>query len=307
MIDIVAHGARNTLLSDALVIASQDGRVRTRKTLRDLFNQDEILALGATGAGIRWCAKAWIDERRGSLVVVGSRHPADYQFAPTPFRVINMESGQVQHSPDSLLVEELSKLESAWTYAVVELAAERMLPAAKGDLIWIFSRTQLTTAIRMKAAVALARLGDRRGKEFIKSVAFGNAPESDDARRDLPAVIGDEAGPMMRDYFRRTKRYTDGDRFAMRTLRSVVALPLLVDLLAERRDSEQTAFALACLGDRGRDARSAVAQIAASLQVDSAGAYPTRAQRYAARALARIGPGTEIALPALAGLAEKYA
>ena len=63
-IGVVPHGLENTALCDAVVIVSQDGHVRVRKTLTDLFNPNEISDFGSSGIGLRWCARAWIDEEQ---------------------------------------------------------------------------------------------------------------------------------------------------------------------------------------------------------------------------------------------------
>ena len=260
-----------------------------------------------TGIGIRWCGDAWIDEGRKSLVLAGSEMSL-IDRRPRPCRVIDMETGQIQEGTGAVLTRALSRTESDVVYAALALAAERETPEARADLLRIFSQNDAPTVLRVKAAVALARLGDRRGQDLVKRTAFGGArPESDHALIDLPVVIGDEAGPLICEFAQRPQGSFEAIRAAMYVVKSATAVPALTDLLKKGPDSARVCLALECLGDRGRDAVPAFDEVAKLLDVDRNGAEPTRTQKFAARVLGRMGSGAERALPMLTRLAERYA
>ena len=80
--NVAPHGLDLAGSSEAMVIVSIDGTVRHRKRLDAVFTRDEISTFLQTGIGIRWCGKAWIDEARRSVLVIGSRRSA-IQRAPS--------------------------------------------------------------------------------------------------------------------------------------------------------------------------------------------------------------------------------
>jgi hypothetical protein len=193
-----------------------------------------------------------------------------------------------------LLLRHLWQTDREQLYTALEMIAEREMPEAKADLTRIFSQNGLSTRIRVKAAIALARLGDRRGQDLVKKVAFGNVPESEDALRDLPVVIGDEAAPMLYDFIQRTGVPTQAVRSALYVVKSDVAVPLLIELLRKAPNLERVKFALVCLADRGRDAIPAVAEVIKHLQVDSTNDVSAQVPRLAAQALGPHSAGREV-------------
>jgi hypothetical protein len=163
----------------------------------------------------------------------------------------------------------------------------------------------------MKAAVALARLGDKRGKGLVKRIALErNSPGSSYAVRYLPMLLGEAAGQTICDLVKRSGGYPralQDERQAMWLVNSEAAVPLLVDLLSTGPDSGIAGFALDCLADRGPNAEPAVPALVKVLEADGRRVTLVVNQRLAARVLGRIGRDAAVALPALTGLAEKFA
>jgi hypothetical protein len=307
-INVTPHWVFDGGLFDAVVIVSQNGTVRHRKRLRDLFTHDEASRFLQTGVGIHWCGSAWIDEEGKSVVVAGSRMSA-VDRSPRPIRVVDMETGQVEPLSGPALSRALKRAEQSEVYAALALAAERETPEANPDLKRIFSRDDLPALFRVKAAVALARLGDSRGRDFVKRSAFANAPpESDEALVDVPAVIGDYAAPMLCDFARRCPgRSFQALRGAMRMVSAAAAVPALINLLKKKPGPGVTCLALECLGDTGRDAVPAFGEVVKLLDAEGARTKPSPVQTLAARVLGLMGSGAKRALPELTHLAERHA
>jgi len=301
-LNVLVHSPLQSRGVDPLIVVSTDGTVRPRKKITDLFSEKEISQFSHTGIGFWWYDGAWIDESRKLLIVAGSRHPHIIERIPRSIRTVDLESGVVQDGFPDVLVRALSEvsprvmLEGGMVQdgfsddimralshgrprvmdvmdIVLGLAAERELPSAKRDLVKIFSEGQLPLAIRIKSAIALGRLGDQRGQDLVKGIAFKkNSPGARYAVQNLPYLFGDAAGPMVWDLVKRT-----GDSFeyearqAMWLVKSNTAIPLLLELLKTGPDSETARVALQCLNDRSRDAKPAIPALVKVLEVENRG------------------------------------
>ena len=76
----------------------------------------------------------------------------------------------------------------------IDLAAELKLDRARTDLVKIFEDEETPIESRLRAAVALASMGDRRGGDLMRKVALEKSGPGDYAIKNLPTVIGDEPG-----------------------------------------------------------------------------------------------------------------
>jgi hypothetical protein len=65
------------------------------------------------------------------------------------------------------------------------------------DLVRLFSDERLPIETRLRVAIALANLEDRRGGNLMRKIAFEQSEQSDFAIKNLPKVIGDEAAPVL--------------------------------------------------------------------------------------------------------------
>jgi HEAT repeat protein len=245
------------------------------------------------------------------LVVVGSRFPDPVEGRTRPVRIVNLESGVLENGFPGVVLRVLSEGPASRLETVLELAAERETPSAKSSLVRLFSDEHQSSAVRMKAAVALARLGDKRGADLVRKVAMGSPSSGAQyAVRNLPYVIGDGAAAIVCDLVKRSGGYMrgfDDERQAMWLVGSQAAVPLLVELLDAGADSGTAEFALDCLADKGPDAKPSIPALLNVLGAGGRRRTLVANQRLAAKALGRIGPDASVALPALIRLAEKHA
>jgi hypothetical protein len=314
-LDVRGHNYGNVRSPDALVIVRTDASVRHRKALIDLFSAKEIEQFVHSAGSIFWVGGGWIDEARKDVIVVGSREWPDMEPIPRLFRVVNLETGIVRRGSPELILTALSARNLGALPAAIELAGELKLNGAKDDLVKVFSDDKLSLAVHLRACVALAALGDRRGGDLMKKTAFADSPERGYAIGELPSVIGDDAAALLCDLVRRSGDvvWRPGQNVsylawvAMRRVSGEAAVPPLLLMLKEAHCPTCIDFAVECLGEYGPKAGPAVPDLIKLLERQPKTRRPLWTQQLAAIALGRIGPGSRAALPALIRLAEIYA
>jgi hypothetical protein len=293
---------------DAVVIVGKDGTVRHRKDLIDLFTEEEVGRFLRTAGGVWWAGGGWIDERLREVVIVSSDAGPQDNRIPRLFRIVNMETGDVRPGSAREIITALAERNRGALDQALELTAELKLNDAREHLPPIFADEQLPTLTRMRAAVALAGFGDRRGAALMEQTALANTDNRYYAVQNLPVVLGDEAASVLCDVVRRfgMDGYT-GAWQAMDSVSSAVAVPELIRLLEENRSLACQSFAAECLGSKGPAATAAVPSLIRVLE----GAPRTEGwlsnHEHAAIALGKIGPEAKEALPALTRLARQHA
>ncbi len=304
-LDVRGYNYGKLRSGDALVVVSTDGTVRHRKSLVDLFHADEIARFGRTGGGIDWNGGGWIDERREQIIVVGVGGGAPF---PRLFRIVDMKSGDVRNGSPDVVLTALSESNIGALKIAISLAAEWKLERAKPDLVKLFSDENIPIDSRLRAAVALATMGDRRGGELMRKVAVEASGNSDYAISNLGVVLGDIAAPVLCEIVRRFgKDKSDSAWQAMHAqISGKAAVPPLLELLREGKP-EYVDFAVECLIDKGPDAKAAVPALINLLDFEPKTKLPWLTHRLAATALGRIGPDAEAALPSLIRLAREHA
>jgi hypothetical protein len=310
-LNMVAHHGGRPSVGDALVVVSNDGTIRHHKKLSDLFDEREISQFVHTTSLIDWYTGAWIDENRKEVVLVGGQQWPGMTSLPTILRVVELESGRVREGSSTAILAALSDPNVPELDLVLELAAEKRLAQAKPQLERILVDDERPLAVRLRAAVALASIGDRRGKDLMKNAVLSSGSTWDDtcyAIQNLAFVTSDETASILCDVVRRfsTSRGCLA-RDAMRKLNGDAALASLRRLLEERRNLACTEFAAACLGDKGSAAKAAVPDLIKLLDGEPEQNDPPRIQKVAAKALGQIGRDAGAALPRLRRLAQRYA
>lgn len=292
---------------DALVIVSSDGTVRHRKALIDLFSAAEVSRFLRSAGGIWWCGGGWIDERRKQVVVVGSDSGPEFRRVPRLFRVVDLTTGEVRKADSEVVQRALSELNAGGLEQALELAGELKLERAKGDLVKILDDAKSALDARVRAAVALAAIGDRRGAELMRRTALEKSGPGYYAVSNLPAVLGDEAAPVLCDVVRRHgEKYTLAPWQAMHAVSAKAAVPPLLELLREGK-LDAINFAIECLADKGPEAAVAVPELIKVLNSEPHKSRLLSSHDLAAIALGRIGPAAKEALPTLRRHAEERA
>jgi len=307
-LDVRGHNYGDLQSRDALVIVSRDGTVRHRKALIDLFSEKEVDQFVRSAGSIFWMGGGWIDESRKEIVIVSAREFPDMKPIPRLFRVVRLETGIVRQGSSAVVLTALSELNMGALDEAIDLAAELKLSESKPDLARLFSDDNLPLLTRLRVAVALAALGDRRGGELMKKTVFEDSFERSYAIRHLPFVTGDEAGQVLCDAVRRLGK--DASRVAWDAMHYVsgeAAVPPLLRLLREGHCPMCIDFSVECLGNKGPKAKAAVPDLIRILQTKPKTRDPFWTQQLAALALGRIGPEAAAALHALTHLAETHA
>ncbi|MDR3633005.1 MAG: hypothetical protein P4L84_04160 [Isosphaeraceae bacterium] len=293
---------------DALVIVSRDGQVRHRKAMIDLFSEDDIRHFVRTAGGIHWLGGGWIDDTRKQAIIVGSRQWLEMKPLPRLFRVVNLNTGEVGNGSAKLVLAALSDTNRGALDDALDLVGELGLAEAKPDLARILSDDEFPIVSRLRSAVALAALGDRRGGGLMKQIALVNSPGQRYAIEHLPLVIGDEAPLVLCDVVRRFgTTWSETAWQAMHEVRREAAVAPLIQLLRENAGPTATDFAIGSLEIMGREAEPAIPDLIELLKREPRTPDPAWTQQLVAMVLGHIGPDAKAALPALIHLAEKHA
>ena len=273
----------------AVVVVSLEGRVRHAKALGQLFTDDEIDAFASTGTVISWLRGGWIDQQHRGLVIVGGNDE---------IRVLDLVSGQVRVGGESDVVGGITSRDPQAVSQALTIAAQNRLPAALAPARLVFADRLAGADVRLRAAVAMAVLGDLSGAALIERIARGEgaegvadgdgqtAPERSVAIEYLPEAIGDSALPLLSEALGRG-RLDGAAAFRALTKLDEKAVPVLVPLVEPGVDQRLRLAAIGVLGIIGPDARRAVDPLSTALEDDS-----PLVRVKAALSLAKIAPGT---------------
>jgi hypothetical protein len=180
---------------DSFVWVGPDGRVKHVKRMADLFTAKEIEGFTHTASSVWWFRAAWIDEGAGEVVVVGY---------PGLVRVVSVATGKVRHGGDEEIRRAVASADSEALVPALDLAVERKTAGLEDRLRAILADAKTSTAARLRAAVALALSGDRRGADLVRATAStptaagGDEQERRYALEHLPDLLGEEAIPILR-------------------------------------------------------------------------------------------------------------
>jgi HEAT repeat protein len=302
------HGKRRS--GDAVVIVNSKGEVRHRKDLVDLFTEGEIYRFLETAGGVWWLGVGggWIDEQRREVVVVSSNYGRDRKPLPRLFCIVGLEKGNVRRGSEKDVITALAEENRGALDFALELTAELKLKNGLEHLPKLFENKTLPLATRLRAAVALATLGDARGGDLMTKAALEKSEDQSYAVQNLPIVLGDKAAPVLCQAVKRHgKRCQLVAWQAMSLVSSKAAVPELIPLLEAKESYTCRTFAAECLGNQGAAAKSAVPNLIKILQVEDQTDGLLSTHQYAAIALGRIGPDAKDALPHLIRLAEIHA
>ena len=284
----------------AVVVVSPKGKLRHAKKLSDVFTGAEIRRFGTSAGSISWLRGGWINEDRQELVLVGGNDE---------LRVVNLISGDVRNGRPRDIVRGLASKDPEAVKQALVMAAERRLSDALEGARAVFAHRQTRPDVRLRAAVTLAAMGDRRGAELIRKTAAGQFADAQSAQgwdrqfqravaiESLPEAIGPEALPLLVAALRNGRADASAAVKALVKLKGESAAAL-VPMVAVSQDRRIRLAAIGVLGSIGTDAKAAVPSLVAALGDDD------RLVRIkAALALARCDPTRKDVLPILrAGL-----
>lgn len=299
-LDVGGYNFGNRNSDDAFVAVRADGTVGVRKRLSDLFSEPQIDRFYRTAGGVHWCGGGWIDEGRRLAIVVSSNYGNRDEVLPRLFRTVHWENGAVQETSVELVLTALTERNRGALDLALDLTAELKYTEAKAQLERLFVEVERPLATRLRCAVALAAIGDRRGAELMKCSCLERSPVQEYAVSHLPDLIGDAAAPVLCEIVRREGMFCHSNVWdMMRKVRAEAAVPALIQMMERPTCPICVEFAAECIGSFGPKAKAAVPALRRVLKSTTATENPMWTLQLAFMALGEIGPDAKAALPDL--------
>jgi hypothetical protein len=285
---------------DAVVIVSNDGTVRHRKDLTDLFGELAMEQFDVTAGGVWWLGGGWFNERRHELVIVGS----EMESKPKSrlFRSVNLDSGEVSHCSTNVVIDALKAKNRGAMELALDLVAELELSDARPYLPAILADEGLPISVRLRAAVAFAKLGDLRGATLVRETALNSGDEY--AVKHLVMFFRDGAAPLIRDVLRRFPDQVGHVAWESLIAIGAESVPTLIEMLRDHEHLEGQYVAVDCVDSLGKRARDAVPALVDILRVESKDESLSDLEWKTVHALASVGPEAKDAVALVECLAE---
>jgi hypothetical protein len=216
---------------DALALLGPDGKLRWRLALGDLFKPEAVAKFPRDGADVWWFEAWWVDEERGMVVLCadGDR-----------LGEVSLADGKIRKADPGVLLARAAAGPAEDRVACMEIAA-RVLPEGVEALARrIAADEKEPLALRIRAAVALRRKGGEFPYEplFRRAAALREDPEARAyAARTLGEVLGETAIPLLREILRGEADLAWRPAMASLTELGPKAVPVLVEMLAEKGQS----------------------------------------------------------------------
>ena len=304
-LDVRGYNFGDTKSPNAMVIVAPNGTIRHRKCLKDLFSHSEIASFMVTAGGMFWAYDGWIDEKRREAVVIGwSRGNDDEEDEKKPkryyIRVVNLDTGNVRLGSPEDFVTAVAERNRGGLDVALDLVAELKLASARPHLPKHFDDGSLPLESRLRAAVALAVFGDRRGEALMAKSSLEKGPAQLYAVEHLPDLLGNRAAPVLCEAIRRNGEVVHTEAWqAMKRVDAAAAVPALIQLLNDRKSPDGMDYAAECLGDKGPAAKAAIPDLIRLINDRPQTERPDWTVRLAVMALGEIGPDAKESLPLL--------
>lgn len=259
------------------------GQVVTTCTLADLFTEEERALLPHTVSSYRWLEDAWIDEDAAEVLVYGGGK----------FFAASFETPNLRVAGETELIRALEHGGERGAQIALELLLDRKLEALRPSFEELFKDAH-PLATRLRAGLALAKLGDGRAAELYRETAGKNASkvDADDLRftlRHLHGVLAQEGLPLLRASMRGEAGGALSAAIEGFVNYGEDAVPTLIEMLREIEESDDyrggAANALQNIGSKKAlepllqavsDKEEHVAHLAlvAAIQIDKPGVAP---------------------------------
>jgi HEAT repeat protein len=218
-----------------------------------------------------------------------------------------MESGKGRDASSDVILTALAEVNPGALEKALELTAELKLDRAKPDLVKILADGAIPLGSRLRAAVALAAMGDRRGSGLVRKSALERCEPRYYAIAQLTGLLGDDAANVLCELMRQGDDDIAAEAaLAMRDVSVKAGIPSLLTLLREGPPCSLDAV-VECLEWKGAASKAAIPDLVKLLETEPRTRNPLWTQQLAAMALGKFGPDAAPALPALIRLAERHA
>lgn len=314
------YGLNYTLFSrkdPAITVVSLKGKILHQRSLFSLFSEKEIpLFQRSLSNCIFWLRCAWIDEEKQQIVVVGRNSTLK---GTDPVAVISFQEGTVRPGGTKEVMRAISTKNPGGLTNALDFAIRWNLKEAKPYLPEILANPGLPLEARLRAAVFLASMGDKRGKELLAAAALSASkqllqyPDWQDIENErlwdivdygfkhLPHLLGDEALPVLREIARPLHYPAIAHAtFCQLDKKSVV---FLVEMLQDQNDTEGQVFAASVFSEIKPDTKAAISALTKALHSPATSRSGCPLRWVAALALGNIGSTAKSALPTLSKLA----
>jgi hypothetical protein len=289
-------------IDDAIVIVASDGTVKSRIPISDVFTAKELEQFPHVDcpSDILWYGGCWIDESRHDLILVAGNRSHRSRRTASPqkplFRRVNLDTGEVSRASSEVVVTALNERNVAALEFALELAGELMLNDAAPGLQAILADERHGAAARLRAAVALAELGDTTGADIIADAALESADKYAISRLNL---LGEDGASLVRGAVARHGAEVTQEAVGALTSLGSKGVPTLVELLGNDRDRQGQKVAFEVIARIGPAASDAIPTLLEILERVDEAHEEAPLSRLAAAALGSIGPQAKAALPAL--------
>jgi hypothetical protein len=296
-----------------LVVYSIKGERLFRKKRSELFPAKAHLYFPRIDGVLSWLGASWLDDKRDQLVIVGKSQLR-------PLITVSLTTGQVRSGAPDLIERAILERNPQGLSAALDLAKELKLSGSKASLPGILEAEAFPLDQRLRAAVLLATLGDRRGASLIaKAVLI--ATEAKARAPDFPQweevsyaiehcteVLGMDALPLLKKTLQQSAdAYRDAHSSAFCSL-GRKAVPTLIAVLMDDHNLDGQLEAATCLGYLGPEGAAAVPALIKALSKKRVrmweGTLSSRLDSHAAWALEHIGAKAKAAIPHLEQLAK---
>jgi hypothetical protein len=291
-------------VDDAMVIVANDGTVKFRIPISEVFSDKEMEQFPHVmcPSDILWYGASWIDEGHHELVLVGdgrsycSRSRRISRPQKPPLRTVNLDTGKVSRASSEVVVRALEERNLAALELASELAGQMRLQEAVPGLRAVLDDERLGSAGRLRAAVALAELGDLRGADTIAEAALESADRY--AISNLHLLSEDGASLARGVVARHGADVAVEAGWALSALKGR-GVATLIEMLANDRDRQGQRVAFSVIAGIGPLASDAAPTLLEILERAADDAEELSMRRSAAAALGNIGLEAKGALPAL--------
>lgn len=182
---LVADGGQHVVTLDnwhslgygdnVVAVHGPDGALVAKRSLAELIGEENLPRIQASVSSLWWRDDEWLDPAAGDLLLITKVGP----------RAVRLRDGAVREAGPADGLASLRDLFPQVPPAAVELAAGS--PDATAQLVRVLEAAEAPLASRLRAAVALAERGDRRGAGLAREAV--NSPEAPYALANLPKLL----------------------------------------------------------------------------------------------------------------------
>lgn len=150
----------------AVTILSLNGKILHAKKIVELFDEPALGNFYHGWSNIGWLQDSWIDEEKHEVVVLGLGKTNE---DANSIAVINIDTGKVRHGTPQDLLQAITTRNHAGLAAALDSAIRSKTAVSVMELASILKDSALPFNARIRSAVMLCALGDKSGKDLMKS------------------------------------------------------------------------------------------------------------------------------------------